>query len=108
MNVYFIVATFKNKRLLKIGKARDIPRRLAQLQVGCPYRLSLLAYISCMSDKQAFAVEKAAHEMFQKRRIRADGEWFRLPKVVEDEVIRFAEIARTRFESVAGYSEPIR
>lgn len=97
MNVYFIVSTVKNKRLMKIGKARDITRRIQQLQVGCPYRLSLLAQISCHSDRQAIAVERAAHEFFAHRRIRQDGEWFRLSSSTEGDVLKFAEAAASRF-----------
>lgn len=96
MNVYFIVATFKTKRLLKIGKAKDVDRRIQQLQVGCPYRLSIFTVIRCKDDQQAFAVERAAHEVFRKRRIRCDGEWFRFPKEVENECLRFSEIAATK------------
>lgn len=93
MNVYFIVATNQTKRLLKIGKARDVKRRLSQIQVGCPYRVHLYSTIRCKDDKHAFAVEHAAHEVFRKKRVRMNGEWFRFTKDVEAEVARFCEIA---------------
>ena len=97
MNVYFIVATNRTKRLLKIGKARDVPRRLSQIQVGCPYRLHLFGVISCYSDQQAFAVEKAAHEVFAKKKVRANGEWFRFTKAIEHECDKYIHAAAERF-----------
>ncbi len=83
MNVYFFVATNQTKKLLKIGKAKDIPRRLAQVQVGCPYKVSLLGFIELDSDAQAFRVERLLHDRFKRFRTNSGGEWFRMTKAVE-------------------------
>lgn len=96
MNVYFIVAKNQTKRLLKIGKASDVQRRLSQIQVGCPYRVYLYSTIRCKDDQEAFAVERAAHEVFRKKRLRMNGEWFRFTKDVEQEVSRFCELAASK------------
>ncbi len=96
MNVYFMVAKNQTKRLLKIGKANDPARRLKQIQVGCPYRITLFSVIRCRSDQHAFAVEKAAHEVFKHKRCRNNGEWFRFTKDVQSEVSRFCEIAGSK------------
>lgn len=57
---------------VKIGQAVDPPRRVSELQIGCPYALVLLAsWPSADADTE----ERTLHEQFRKRRIR--GEWFR-------------------------------
>lgn len=96
MNVYFIVAKNQSKRLLKIGKARDVDRRLSQIQVGCPYHASLFSVIQCKDDKQAFAVEAAAHKVFHNYRVRNNGEWFRFTKHIQSEVERFCALAEQK------------
>jgi hypothetical protein len=85
MNVYFFVATNQTKRLLKIGKANDIQRRLSQVQVGCPYRVTLLGFIELESDRQAYQVEKLLHQRFSRFRTNSGGEWFRMTKDVEND-----------------------
>ena len=59
---------------VKIGTATNIDARLAELQVGCPHRLILLA-----SGPGGTAMEAALHFEFAKYRRR--GEWFRLPLI---------------------------
>lgn len=74
MYVYFI-RTEAKPPMVKIGKARDPESRMATLQTGCPYELTLLGSIACRSDMHAEAAEKDLHRHFSIYRTR--GEWFR-------------------------------
>lgn len=85
------------KRLLKIGKARDVEKRLKQLQTASPYGLYVLATIKCRDDKHAFRVEHAAHEVFRAKRVRQNGEWFMGHKRVLAECLRYCHIAEHAF-----------
>jgi predicted transcriptional regulator len=71
--VYFI-KTAASPVMVKIGVAADPLARMADLQTGCPYDLSLAGKIPCLSQAHAFQIEKAAHRVFRKFHKR--GEWF--------------------------------
>ncbi len=66
--VYFVEALGLD--MVKIGAARDVDRRLRQLQVGCPVELKLLAQTS-----GGEIAEVALHRRFEKSHVR--GDWFR-------------------------------
>jgi len=72
MYVYFIKAG--KKGAIKIGKSNHPEKRLSELQTGNPYKLKLVAYIHCETEKDAFDMEKKMHRVFRKRRL--NGEWF--------------------------------
>lgn len=55
---------------IKIGKARDVKKRLSSLQTSCPHRLSVLGIMP--SDG---SLEGKLHRQFSTLRMR--GEWFR-------------------------------
>ena len=61
---YFIEAIGTGR--IKIGKTNDVPRRLATLQTGSPFRLAIRATTSIP--------ERELHRRF--RRNRVSGEWF--------------------------------
>jgi hypothetical protein len=67
--VYFV----KNgrKKLVKIGSAYDIEKRMSSLQISSPNPLTLLGFIE--ADETA---ERDLHRRFKKQRVR--GEWFRI------------------------------
>lgn len=67
MSVYIFAAD--QFRLVKIGYASNVLRRLAQTQTACPCELHIAAVIP--GDR---ACEKALHKRFASRRVR--GEWF--------------------------------
>lgn len=73
MYVYFI-KTAVHPQMLKIGKASNIERRMAELQTGCPYDLELVGSLKCLSERQALGLEKGLHRLFRHARARA--EWF--------------------------------
>ncbi len=75
MYVYFLKA-WGECPLIKIGKAKNAEKRIANLQIGCPFTLKLLGKVKCKSDFHALQVEKLAHNIFYKQRKR--GEWFKL------------------------------
>lgn len=72
MYVYFVRAG--NRGAIKIGVAKDIKKRVDELQVGNAFRLNVIASIPCDCREQAFDLEKKIHRFFRRQRIR--GEWF--------------------------------
>lgn len=46
---------------IKIGKANDVKKRIAQLQTGSSTVFSLLGVIKCNGSKEAFDIEKELH-----------------------------------------------
>jgi predicted GIY-YIG superfamily endonuclease len=72
MNVYFVRAG--NRGAIKVGVARNVERRISTMQTGNPFKLNLLASISCDSRVSAYALEAKIHKFFARQRIR--GEWF--------------------------------
>jgi hypothetical protein len=60
---------------IKVGKAKDVTTRMAELQTGCPYRLELLHVLVGGLD-----LERELHQMlgYQERLV---GEWFDGPAI---------------------------
>jgi predicted GIY-YIG superfamily endonuclease len=73
MFVYFVKSK-AHPQMLKIGKAKDVAARIAQLQTGCPYELKLVGSLRCKSEMHAAGIEQLAHRVFKHARRR--GEWF--------------------------------
>ncbi|MBI3936395.1 MAG: GIY-YIG nuclease family protein [Betaproteobacteria bacterium] len=65
--VYFVRAV--GGGAVKIGRSRNIDRRITELQDACPHKLELVGSID--GDE---TVESLMHERFQAHRIR--GEWY--------------------------------
>ena len=72
MYVYFIRSGKGGP--IKIGKSNTPEKRMADLQTGNPYKLYLIAFIHCNSEKEAIKLERKIHRLFKKRRML--GEWF--------------------------------
>lgn len=69
----------------KIGFAYDVPARVCNLQIGCPYELKLLGTIACLDP---VVVEEELHAIAERYRVR--GEWFKLPpEMLAGFVLRF-------------------
>ena len=58
----------------KIGMARNVEKRLDELQIGNPQKLYIIAKIYFGTDARAYHIEKQLHRMYSRARIR--GEWF--------------------------------
>jgi hypothetical protein len=71
MYVYFM----KAKNRMKIGKANNPEERLKELQVGCPFPLSIIAKIPCRSERESMRMERLMHKYFAK--YHKQGEWFK-------------------------------
>lgn len=67
---------------VKIGWAKDPKKRVAQLQTGCPHRVSLYAWFNGSRDD-----EKVLHRAFAHLHVR--GEWFRATPELMDLADRF-------------------
>jgi len=74
MVVYFIRAG----EYVKIGIAKDIKSRIAALQTGQPVKIEFCGAIRNITIEQARRYERKLHEFF--KNLRAEGEWFMLPK----------------------------
>lgn len=72
MYVYFVRAG--NRGAIKIGVAKDVKKRIDELQIGNAFRLNVIACIPCDCRDQAVGLEQKIHRFFKKQRIR--GEWF--------------------------------
>ena len=88
MNVYFIIALGSQLRM-KRGRAKDVGRRLAELQTGSSDKLTIFVYVQCASDENARHMERMAHSYFRFARLR--GEWFRYNKRIGNQVRRWVE-----------------
>jgi predicted GIY-YIG superfamily endonuclease len=71
--VYFILNEDSNA--IKIGKAKDVNKRLKTLQTSSPAELKLIKSVQTAGEAKALELEKSLHEEFQV--IRLNGEWFR-------------------------------
>lgn len=68
-SVYFIGC---DNRFVKIGFARNVAERLADLQTGCPFELRIIGEL----PGAAASMELVFHEVLSRLRFR--GEWFEL------------------------------
>jgi hypothetical protein len=71
--IYFILNEDSNA--IKIGRARDLGKRMKALQTSSPAQLKLVSSIQVNSSKEAEVLEKSLHQQF--REIRVAGEWFK-------------------------------
>ena len=68
--VYFIFSPDDPRSLVKIGYTKgDVEGRIAQLQIGCPFRLQLILALD-----GGGLLERTLHHRFRKSR--CHGEWF--------------------------------
>ena len=80
--VYFI----KSGDFIKIGTTTDIKKRMAVLQVGSPFKLSVLALV-----EGSFEEESKLHTKFKKQRMK--GEWFKINKKILDYISKLSKDA---------------
>lgn len=97
MYVYFIRAA----HAVKIGKAIDPEKRMAELQIGCPHRMHLVAKIKCKSHLHAFSTESHFHRVCKKWHIH--GEWFH----ADGRVKRTIERIQLELYRAADAEEPL-
>jgi hypothetical protein len=71
--VYFILNQDSNA--IKIGRARDLTKRMKALQTSSPAKLKLLKSVQVEGGKEAQELEQSLHRQFNE--IRLAGEWFK-------------------------------
>jgi hypothetical protein len=76
--IYFVQAG-DDSRPIKIGYARNVGKRIATMQTGCPDELNLLAVMDGDED-----VERSLHGLMGHLRVR--GEWFRPAPELLDQI----------------------
>ncbi len=74
MFVYFIKSGESENAPIKIGVAGNVDKRLGDLQVGNPEKLTVVAAIKALGEEHAYWIEKSLHKFFKSNNIR--GEWF--------------------------------
>ncbi len=70
--IYFIYSQESNA--IKIGRAKNVEKRLKSLQTAHPYPLKLLKTFKVKGGKAAQELEKTLHQKFD--HLRLLGEWF--------------------------------
>jgi Meiotically up-regulated gene 113 len=81
--VYFIYNQDSNA--IKIGWARNVQTRLAELQTASPIKLKLLKTIQLETPTEAQSLEKQLHRHFAQLRIQ--GEWFQADPALHEFVM---------------------
>ncbi|MEL7315573.1 MAG: GIY-YIG nuclease family protein, partial [Cyanobacteria bacterium J06559_3] len=76
--IYFVFNA--DSHAIKIGRAKNVSRRLQSLQTASPAPLKLLKTISIDGLEAAKALEESLHQQFQE--LRLYGEWFRADTVL--------------------------
>jgi hypothetical protein len=71
--IYFILNQDSNA--IKIGRAKNLEKRLKTLQTSSPARLQLVKFIQVNCLDEAEALEKFLHNQFNA--LKLTGEWFR-------------------------------
>lgn len=71
--VYFILNEDSNA--IKIGRAKNLEKRMKSLQTSSPAKLKLIKTIQVEGSKKAQELERSLHQQF--REIRLTGEWFK-------------------------------
>jgi hypothetical protein len=83
-NGYVYIIYNKENEVCKVGWSKKPGRRLKNLQVGCPYKLSIMFYFkACRND------EKNLHKILKEHSL--VGEWFKLSQNLLDEVNKYKE-----------------
>lgn len=77
--IYLLKIDTPDSRLYKIGSTRkSIPKRIQQLQTGCPYEIKLVDYYESEFGQ---LIERNLHHQFNHQQ--TFGEWFNLDLVNE-------------------------
>lgn len=71
--VYFIYS--KENNAIKIGRAKNVEKRLKSLQTAHPYQLKVIKTFSVKGGKAAKELESSLHQKFD--HLRLSGEWFK-------------------------------
>jgi hypothetical protein len=71
--VYFILNEDSNA--IKIGRAKNLARRMMSLQTSSPAKLKLIKSVQVEGAKEAQELERALHQQFSEMRLA--GEWFK-------------------------------
>lgn len=71
--IYFILN--EDSHAIKIGRAKDLAKRLNTLQTSSPAKLRLIKSVQVEGSKAAHELEQSLHKQFSE--IRLAGEWFK-------------------------------
>jgi hypothetical protein len=64
-HLYFVQANVTGA--IKIGRSKDVLKRMAQLQVGCPQRLKLLLRLENQGHIERHLHQRLAHHRIRQR-----------------------------------------
>jgi hypothetical protein len=93
--VYFVLNEDSNA--IKIGRARDLAKRMKALQTSSPALLKLMKAIQVEGSEEAQELERSLHKKFSETRL--SGEWFQ----AEEELLKYIN----SFDAVNHNSAPL-
>lgn len=76
MKEHFIYVIGREQGPVKVGISSSPRTRLAELQTGCPFKISILNEQRMRDRDHALKHEKTFHEVYRKYRLM--GEWFKI------------------------------
>ena len=82
--IYFIFNADSNA--LKIGKAKNVYKRMKSLQTATPAYLKLIKAIDAKAGKEAKEIEQSLHKQFE--HLRLLGEWFKFNDELQEFINR--------------------
>lgn len=71
----YVIAADSDRDMMKIGASRSPKKRVAAIDVSCPYR-ALLMYEKKMEGKNALILEREIHKYLKKTPFHISGEWY--------------------------------
>ena len=102
--VYMMVADAgQGHSFCKIGITRDLGKRIAQVQTGCPVPIAEVAYMPMPDSSRARLVEARMHCKLKEHH--SHGEWFRLDLADPAHKAAFHEATRAALDRVCDLSE---
>ncbi|MEW6492598.1 MAG: GIY-YIG nuclease family protein [Cyanobacteriota bacterium] len=76
--IYFILN--EDSKAIKIGRAKNLEKRMKSLQTSSPAELKLIKSIQVAGGKKAQELEQSLHQQFKE--IRLAGEWFKAEAIL--------------------------
>jgi hypothetical protein len=86
--IYFFPERETENPAVKVGYSKHPVKRLKQLQTGHSKRIGSEGWIEAGTEKDAKRMETVYHAIFDKERIRDNGEWFKYSDRMKDFVTK--------------------
>lgn len=101
MEAFIYLLRIPEKGIYKIGVAKNVERRLKQLQTGNPEPIIL---VSKFKSERAYKIESILHRRYSLNRI--EGEWFYLTDSQVDNFNHECMLLEENLNTLAKYKNP--